>query len=129
MLEINIPEVVEEVTAAFMRYERALIANDVAALDELFWNSPLCLRFGVGENLYGHEAIAAFRSDRPPVNLTRRLMGTIITSFGRDLATANTAFQREGSTFSGRQSHVWVRTNEGWRIVAAHVSLLPAAAP
>jgi hypothetical protein len=127
MLEINIPEVVAEVTEAFQRYERALVANDVLVLDALFWNNPNTLRFGIGENLYGYEAIAAFRNGRPPMNLTRRLMNTVISSYGRDLATANTEFQREGSTMTGRQSHVWLRTEQGWRIAAAHVSLMPAA--
>ena len=124
MLEINIPEVVAEVTEAFMCYERALIANDVAALDALFWDSPHTLRFGVGENLYGHAAIAAFRSSRPALDMTRRLSNTVITSYGRDMATANTEFQRVGATVPGRQSHVWLRTEHGWRIAAAHVSLL-----
>jgi Protein of unknown function (DUF3225) len=128
MIEINIPEVVAEVTAAFMRYERALVSNDVAELDALFWQSPLTLRFGIGENLYGYDAISAFRRDRPAIDLTRRLMNTVITTFGRDLATANTEFQRVGATTTGRQSHVWVRTSEGWRIAAAHLSLLPQAA-
>jgi Protein of unknown function (DUF3225) len=124
MFEINIPEVVEQVTAAFMRYERALVANDVETLDGLFWDSPHTLRFGVTENLYGYDAIAEFRKAPPTIDLTRRLMNTVITTFGRDMATANTEFQRVGSTMTGRQSHVWVRTEEGWRIAAAHVSLL-----
>jgi hypothetical protein len=95
-------------------------------LNELFWISPHTLRFGVAENLYGYDAIAGFRAERPPVSLaTRRLMRTVVTTFGRDLATANTEFQREGSAVTGRQSHVWLRTHEGWRIVAAHVSLMP----
>jgi ketosteroid isomerase-like protein len=128
MLEINIPEVVAEVTQAFRRYERALVDNDVAALDGLFWNSPNTLRFGIGENLYGYEAISAYRNGRPPIDLTRQLKNTVIVSYGRDLATANTEFQRPGSKMSGRQSHVWLRTENGWRIAAAHVSLLPAAA-
>jgi ketosteroid isomerase-like protein len=129
MLEVNIPEVVAEVTEAFGRYERALIDNDVAVLDTLFWNSPHTLRFGIGENLYGYDAIAAFRSNgRPPINLTRQLSNTVIVSYGRDLATANTEFRREGSKLTGRQSHVWLRTDDGWRIAAAHVSLMPAPA-
>jgi hypothetical protein len=127
MQEINIPEVVAEVTQAFQRYERALVANDVVTLDALFWNSPHTLRYGIGENLYGHAAIAAFRSGRPSIDLTRRLDNTVITTYGRDFATANTEFQREGSTLTGRQSHVWIRTDEGWRIAAAHVSLMPPA--
>jgi Protein of unknown function (DUF3225) len=126
MLEINDPEVVAEVTEAFQRYERALVANDVAALDGFFWNNPNTLRFGIAENLYGHAAIASFRSSRPPINLTRQLKNTVIVSYGRDFATANTEFQRAGSTLTGRQSHVWVRTEDGWRIAAAHVSLIPA---
>jgi Protein of unknown function (DUF3225) len=125
MLEINIPEVVAEVTETFMAYERALIANDVAALDTLFWDSPLTLRYGVGENLYGHKAIAAFRIGRPVIDMARRLINTVITTYGRDVATANTEFQRIGATMTGRQSHVWLRTEQGWRIAAAHVSLLP----
>ena len=119
---------VTEVTDAFMRYERALAANDVAALDALFWASPHTLRFGVGENLYGYDAIAAFRIGRPAIDLTRRLMNTVITTYGREMATANTEFQRLGSTLTGRQSHVWLCTDQSWRIAAAHVSLLPAAA-
>ena len=126
MLEINIPEVVAEVKEAFRRYERALIDNDVAILDTLFWNSASTLRFGIGENLYGYEAIATFRNGRPPIDLTRQLKNTVITSYGRDVATANTEFQRNGSKLAGRQSHVWLRTDDGWRIAAAHVSLMPA---
>jgi hypothetical protein len=124
MFEINIPEIVEEVTAAFMRYEHALVANDVATLDSLFWASPHTLRFGVTENLYGYDAIADFRKERPTLDLTRRLMNTVITTYGRDMATANTEFQRAGAAMTGRQSHVWLRTEKGWRITAAHVSLL-----
>ena len=125
MIEINIPDVVAEVTEAFGRYERALVENDVAALDELFWNNPRTLRFGIAENLYGYDAIKAFRNGRSPINLTRELRNTVIVSYGRDMATANTEFQREGSKLTGRQSHVWVRTEDGWRIAAAHVSLMP----
>jgi hypothetical protein len=125
MLEINNPEVVAEVTAAFMRYERALVTNDLVELDALFWNSEYALRFGVTENLYGYESIAYFRATRPAIDMTRRLMNTVITSYGRDMATANTEFQRTGSSLTGRQSHVWLRTEHGWRIVGAHVSLLP----
>jgi ketosteroid isomerase-like protein len=128
MLDINIPEVVAEVTEAFNRYERALVANDVQTLDTLFWNSPNTLRFGIAENLYGYDAIAAFRSGRAALDLTRQLRNTKITSYGRDLATANTEFQRNGSKLTGRQSHVWLRTPDGWRIAAAHVSLMPAPA-
>ncbi|MBD2005521.1 MULTISPECIES: oxalurate catabolism protein HpxZ [Cyanophyceae] len=123
-MDINIPDVVAEVTAAFERYEKALISNDVAVLDELFWRSPHTLRFGVTENLYGYDAIATFRSQRSPVNLERSLINTTITTYGRDFATANTEFQRLGSNRTGRQSQTWMRTPEGWRIVSAHVSLL-----
>jgi hypothetical protein len=126
MLEVNLPAVVAEVTEAFQRYERALVTNDVATLDLLFWNSPNTLRFGVGENLYGYPAISAFRNERPAINLARRLIKTVITSYGQDLAVANTEFQREGSELTGRQSQVWLRTDQGWRIAAAHVSLLSA---
>jgi hypothetical protein len=128
MLEINIPEVVAEVTAVFQRYERALVANDVEVLDALFWKSPNTLRFGIAENLYGYDAIASFRSARPPMDLTRHLKNTVIVSYGRDFATANTEFQRVGSSVTGRQSHVWLRTEDGWRIAAAHVSLMPMPA-
>jgi hypothetical protein len=125
MLDINIPEVVAEVSEAFQRYERALVANDVATLDALFWNSPNTLRFGIAENLYGYEAIASFRSGRAAIDLTRHLRNTVIVSYGQDFATVNTEFQRIGSSVTGRQSHVWIRTDDGWRIAAAHVSLMP----
>jgi hypothetical protein len=123
-MEINIPEVVAELTAAFKRYEKALVTNDIVVLDELFWQSPHTLRYGVTENLYGYDAIASFRKNRSPVNLERSLMNTMITTYGRDFATANTEFQRQGSNRTGRQSQTWMRTEEGWRIVSAHVSLL-----
>jgi hypothetical protein len=129
-LDINLPEVVAEVTAAFDRYEKALVGNDVAALDELFWDSPHTLRYGATENLYGYDAIRAFRAARPAQGLARTLLRTVITTYGRDFATADAEFQREGSSRSGRQSQTWLRTPQGWRVVAAHVSLLetpPAA--
>jgi hypothetical protein len=126
MIEINIPEVVAEVEKAFQRYERALVANDVAELDALFWKSPHTLRYGVTENLYGYDAIAAFRMNRPAINLARNLMNTVITTFGRDFGAANSEFQRIGAAATGRQSQVWLRTEAGWRVVAAHVSLLQA---
>jgi hypothetical protein len=122
--EINIPEIVAEVTAAFRRYEAALVGNDLEVLNELFWNAPETIRFGIGENLYGHAAIANFRQNRPAIGLARTLSNTVITTFGRDFATANTEFQRGAA--SGRQSHIWLRRPEGWRIVAAHVSWLKA---
>lgn len=123
-LPVNLPDVLAEVTAAFGRYETALVTNDVAVLDELFWNDPLTLRFGAGENLYGYEEIAAFRKARPAAGLGRTLRNTVITTFGRDFATANTEFLRPNTDRIGRQSQSWVRTPEGWRIVAAHVSLM-----
>lgn len=124
MPEIDIPEVKAEVEAAFARYEKALVENDVAVLDELFWNDTRTLRFGVGENLYGYAEIAAFRAGRSPAGLARRIWNTVITTYGRDFATANTEFQRDGSPKTGRQSQTWMRTPDGWRVVAAHVSLI-----
>ena len=115
---------VAEVTAAFGRYETALVTNDIAVLNELFRNAPYTLRYGIAENLHGHAAIAGFRAARSPVGLARTLRRTVITTFGRDLATAMTEFQREGSSATGRQSQTWVRMPDGWRVVAAHVSLL-----
>jgi hypothetical protein len=121
---INEPGVLAEFTALFHAYEKALMTNDIAALNEFFWRSPLALRFGVGENLYGFEAIAAFRLQRPGGSPLRRLRNTVLTTYGQDLATANTEFIRDGAERSGRQSQTWIRMSEGWRIVAAHVSLL-----
>lgn len=123
-MDIDIPEVLEEVRTQFARYEKALTSNDVAVLDELFWNSPLTLRYGAGENLYGYEAIAAFRAARPAQGLEREVLRTVITTYGRDFATANIEFRRAGSDRVGRQSQTWVRMPEGWRVVAAHVSLV-----
>jgi len=123
-MEINLPEVLAEVTAQFARYEKALTGNDVAVLDELFWRSPHTLRYGATENLYGYADIQAFRAGRPAAGLARTLGRTVITTYGRDFATANCEFQREGSARTGRQSQTWMRTPDGWRVVAAHVSLL-----
>lgn len=123
-MDINLPDVVAEVTAAFERYERALVTNDVAVLDELFWNSPHTLRYGATENLYGYEAICAFRAGRSPQGLARTILRRVITTYGHDLASANIEFLRDGSTRTGRQSQTWMRTPEGWKVVAAHVSLL-----
>lgn len=123
-MRINDPAVLAEVTAAFERYEQALVCNDVGVLDALFWNSGHTLRYGVGENLYGHEQIAAFRGARPAVGLARRLGRTLITTYGQDFATASTEFRRDGVERVGRQSQSWVRMPEGWRVVAAHVSLM-----
>ena len=124
LMTINLPDVLAEVTAAFARYENALVSNDVAVLDELFWDSPHTLRYGVGENLYGSAEIKAFRAGRPAQGLARTVLRTVITTFGNDFATANIEFQRVGGNKPGRQSQTWVRKPEGWRVVAAHVSLL-----
>jgi hypothetical protein len=126
-MQINIPEVHAEVEAAFTRYEAALIGNSVADLNELFWRSPDTIRYGIGENLYGSDEIAAFRAARSPAGLQRRLRRTVITTYGRDFATASTLFLRDsvpGKT--GRQMQTWARMPEGWRVVAAHVSLINA---
>ena len=121
---INLPHVLAEMEVAFARYEDALVNNKVDVLDELFWNSPHTLRYGIAENLYGFEAIQAFRASRPSQGLQRTCMNTVITTYGEDFATANTEFQRDGVARSGRQSQTWMRTPEGWRVVAAHVSLI-----
>jgi hypothetical protein len=123
MLEVNLSEVVAEVTALFQRYEKALVENDVQALSGFFWDSPHTVRYGVAENLYGADQIRAFRSasGKPPVRL---LSNTRITTFGRDHAVANTEFRRDTGTACGRQSQTWVRMSEGWRIVSAHVSIV-----
>lgn len=124
MMDINLPEVHAEVSAVFARYEDALVNNRVDVLDELFWPSKHTVRYGVGENLYGIDEIRAFRLARPSAGLARTLMRTVITTFGHDSATAMTEFRRDGGAQSGRQSQTWIRTPEGWRVVAAHVSLL-----
>jgi hypothetical protein len=121
---VNDPDVLAEVQAAFAAYEQALMANDLDRLDALFWDSGLTVRFGPGENLYGMEAIRAFRAGRVGGSPQRSLSHTTITTFGRDFATANTEFQRVGAARPGRQSQTWVRTPDGWRVVSAHVSLL-----
>lgn len=124
--EINLPDVVDEVRAAFARYEAALTGNDVAVLDELFWDSAHTVRYGATENLHGYAAIRAFRQARPAAGLARDLCNTVITTYGRDYATANTEFTRPGQARIGRQSHAWLRLPQGWRIVAAHVSWMDA---
>jgi len=123
-LAINLPDVVAEVQAVFARYEDALVLNKVEVLDELFWDSPHTLRYGATENLYGYAQIQAFRAARPSQGLARVLTKTVITTYGRDFATANCEFERAGSTKTGRQSQTWMRTPQGWRVVSAHVSLL-----
>ncbi|HEY5724488.1 MAG TPA: oxalurate catabolism protein HpxZ [Methylomirabilota bacterium] len=123
-MDLNIPEVVAEVTDAFNRYETALTTNDVPALDSFFWNDPRVIRFSLSDNGYGFEAIMKARRARNNVDLRRRLMRTVVTAFGRDFATVNTEFKREDSGREGRQSQTWVRTAEGWKVVNAHVSWL-----
>ena len=122
--QVNFPEVLAEVWVQFARYEKALVTNDVAVLDELFWNSPHTLRYGATENLYGYDEIRAFRAGRPSVGLERVILKTVVTTYGHDFATANIEYQRVSSARSGRQSQTWLRTPKGWRVVAAHVSLL-----
>jgi hypothetical protein len=125
-LEINRPDVRAEVEAAFARYEAALVGNDVATLTELFWRSPHTIRYGIGENLHGADEIAAFRAARSPAGLARRLSRTVITTYGADFATASTLFERDTMPGQvGRQMQSWARFPEGWRIVAAHVSVIP----
>jgi hypothetical protein len=126
-MDINTPDVLAEVQAVFERYEDALVNNRVEVLDELFWTSPLTVRYGTAENLYGIEEIRAFRQARPAAGLARALRRTVITTYGRDHATAMTEFVRAGSTKVGRQSQTWVRLPEGWRVVAAHVSVVDLA--
>ncbi|UGY18097.1 oxalurate catabolism protein HpxZ [Bradyrhizobium septentrionale] len=124
-MEIDLPEVVAEVTAQFQRYEKALVSNDVAVLDELFRNDSRTLRYGIGENLYGYAEIMAFRAGRSPVGLMREIDRTVITAYGRDTAIASTLFYRDSTPGRvGRQMQTWIRFPEGWRIVAAHVSVI-----
>lgn len=125
---INDPEVVAELRALYPRYEQALVTNDVATLVGMFWSGPQVMRFGANENLYGPEELEAFRKSRPAVNLARCITRLEIVSFGRDFASITLEFERSANarTARGRQSQVWVRMPEGWRIVQAHVSLLPS---
>ncbi len=125
-LEVDLPDVLEEMRAVFARYEDALVTNKIDVLDALFWSSPSTVRYGVAENLVGIEAIRAFRAARPSVGLARTLSSTVVTTYGRDFATAMTEFRRDGSTNVGRQSQTWVRFADGWKVVAAHVSVIPA---
>lgn len=122
--DIDIPEVRIEIEALFARYEEALVGNDTATLDALFWESPRTVRYGASENLYGIDDIRAFRRARSPVGLARTVRRTAITTFGRDVATTSIEFVRAGSALVGRQTQTWVRRPEGFRIVAAHVSLV-----
>ena len=124
-MEINHPETLREITDAFDRYEIALIANDVETLDQLFLPSAETIRYGITENLYGIHAIRAFRKGRSPQGLARSLEQTVITSYGRDMAVAATLFRRANAPGKvGRQMQTWVRTPDGWRVAAAHVSII-----
>ena len=127
-MQVDLPDVLAEVTAQFERYEEALVANDVAVLDDLFRDDARTLRYGIGENLYGHDAITAFRAARSPVGLMRETAKTIITTYGRDAAVASTLFYRDAAPGRvGRQMQTWVRFPQGWKIVAAHVSIIDEA--
>jgi hypothetical protein len=124
-MEIDLPEVVAEVKAAFDRYEKALTTNDLSVLNALFRDDPRTIRYGIGENLYGYDEIKAFRGARLPVGLMRMISRTVITTYGRDYATASTLFRRETVPGKiGRQMQTWVRFPDGWHVVAAHVSLI-----
>jgi hypothetical protein len=122
--ELNRPDVLAELQAAFARYEDALVNNRVEVLDELFWESAQTVRYGVNENLYGIDAIRAFRQARSAAGLARTLQHTVITTFGDDFGTAMTEFKREGGNKIGRQSQTWCRIDGRWQVVAAHVSLM-----
>lgn len=126
-MQIDLPDVKAEVEAAFARYEVALVTNDVATLEALFHDDPRTIRYGGGENLYGMDEIRAFRQARSPAGLARDLSRTLITTYGPDLATASTLFTRDSAPGKiGRQMQTWVRLPQGWRVVAAHVSMIPA---
>jgi hypothetical protein len=126
---INLPEVVAEVTAVFNRYEKAIVSNDIPTLNELFWDSPHTIRYGLGEQAYGHTAIAGVRAARDPRDLLRELTRVVITTYGTDYATASCEYRRLSSGKFGRQMQTWFRTAGGWRVVAAHVTLFDAVLP
>lgn len=123
-MQINLPTVHAELQAVFAEYERALVENDVAVLDRLFWNDPATVRYGAGENLYGYAEIQAFRAARPAAGLARSVTRRVVTTFGTDFATTAIEFTREGSARIGRQMQSWVRLGGEWKVVAAHVSLM-----
>ena len=122
--EINLPYVVAQLQAAFDAYEDALVRHDVLRLDEMFWYHPQTVRYGVAENLYGGEAIRRYRMACMPVHPERRIYNTVITSFGEDFGTISAEFTAPDTDKIGRQLQTWVRFPEGWRVVAAHVSLI-----
>lgn len=126
-MQINIPDVVAEVTAVFARYEAALVDNDLAVLDELFHDAPTTIRYGLAENLHGYGEITSYRHGRPPAPLARTLERTVITTYGRDFATASTLFHRPSRQDElGRQMQTWARIDGRWVVVAAHVSMITA---
>jgi hypothetical protein len=128
-MEIDRPEVVAEVMAAFEKYEKALVTNDVKILDEIFHPDPRTIRYGGTEILYGYDEISAFRAARNPVGLERTISKTVITTYGNDFAVASTLFHRDAMQGKvGRQMQTWVRFSEGWRVVAAHVSVIAESA-
>lgn len=120
-MQINNPQVLAEVEAIFLAYEQALSNNDVDALIDFFWQSQHAVRYGATENLYGWEQIVTFRKQRPPP-VARTLMNTVITTYGESYANASTEFKREG--LYGRQTQSWIKTDQGWKIAAAHISFL-----
>lgn len=123
-MRINIPKVQDELTEVFARYEAALVGNDIAVLDELFWQDPRTIRYGLAEDLYGIDEIRNYRRGRSPLSLARTLRRTVITTFGEDYGTASTEFIRPPHTRVGRQMQTWLRFDVGWRVVAAHVSFM-----
>jgi hypothetical protein len=127
--QINLPDVHAELTAVFERYESALVANDVDVLIELFWDDPRTVRYGIDEQHVGHGDISAYRRTQAVATPPRRLRNTVITTFGHDVATADTEFVPDGSDVVGRQSQTWIRTGEGWRVASAHVSWLSGVRP
>jgi hypothetical protein len=124
-MTINEPKILAEVSAAFERYDRAVNDNDVEVLTESFWNSPLTVRYGIAEQLYGYEQIGQFRVSNRLQNQRRERVRVLITTFGNDFATASCEYRRRESGRIGRQMQTWIRTPDGWRVVAAHVSFLP----
>ena len=128
-MEINRPEILAEVTEAFRRYEKALMANDVATLNELFWDSPHTIRYGLAEQAYGHAAIAGVRAARDPKDIARTLNRVVITSYGTEFATASCEYRRNSSGKFGRQMQTWARMADGWHVVAAHVTLFDNILP
>jgi hypothetical protein len=124
-MDINLPDVVQEVEAVFHRYEHALVTNDIPVLNELFWQSPNVIRYGVAEQLYGYDSVMSFRAARDPADLQRELLKLVITTFGRDFATASCEYRRLKTGRTGRQMQTWLRTAQGWRVVAAHISMQP----